>query len=255
RVVDPEFRQFVYQGNDCRRIGVLGPQSQYRRHVGRGILFQTRVVSTCRTARSPERQLFRVFQLRGDGGSRYRLSTAEPRGRGRAFSCRELFWGLPRRRECRLFEFVRLPHCLHRCVYAGYRFGSAVADFPFQYEQWISLQCTGGALSEFRSLQSEYSIECDLHHDYADGTGPDSAHAKFLYFGRGAATGKYAPVLVVRERGRGFAAARDWVSHRSSGGQVRSCAFACDAAAMAGMVVSSRTYAAGYVLHRAGQSG
>ena len=189
---------------------------------------------------------------------------AESRRRGRAFSCRALFWELPRRRECRLFEFVRFPHCLHRCVHAGDRFGSAVADFSFQYDQRISLQCTGGTLPEFRSLQSEHATECDLHHDHADGTGPDSAYAKFLHFWRGAAAGKYAAVLVVRERGRGFAAARGarrfaagpaWVSHWSAGGQVRSGAFARDAAAMAGMVVSSRTYAAGYVLHRAGQPG
>ena len=45
-----------------------------------------------------------------------------------------------------------------------------------------------------------------LHHAYADGVGPDSAYAKFLPLRRGAAVGKYAAVLVVRERGRGFAA-------------------------------------------------
>ncbi len=159
----------------------------------------------------PSDSSYVFFNYRGDSGSRYRHSTesAGPRRRRRTFSCRALFWGLPRRRECRLFEFVRLPHCLHRCVHAGDRFGSKVTDFPFQYDQRISLQCTGGALSELRSLRSDTGTgTADLQHDYADRVGPDSAYAKFLHLWRGAAVGKYAAVLVVRERGRGFAAAR-----------------------------------------------
>ena len=44
RAVDSEFRQLVHQGKDCRRIRVLGLQSQHGRHGGRRILFETRLV-------------------------------------------------------------------------------------------------------------------------------------------------------------------------------------------------------------------
>ena len=75
--------------------------------------------------------------------------------------------------------------------------------------RWRSATRTSKSAIRTAMLESRY-----LHHDYADGAGSDSAYAKFLHFRRGAAVGKYAAVLVVRERGGGFAAARDWVPHR-----------------------------------------
>ena len=59
----------------------------------------------------------------------------------------------------------------------------------------------------FDVCNPETETERGLHRHYADGTGPDSAHAQLLHLERGAAIGKYAAVLVVRERGRGFATA------------------------------------------------
>ncbi len=253
--VDPNVWQFLHQGIYCRRFGVLGVQSQHGRHGGRRLLFETRLVRTRTISCSSERHFLPLLQLRGNGGSRYRHSSTESGRRGREVSCRAAFWDFPRRRQCRLLEFIRVPHRLHRCVHPGDRLRSEVADFSLQYHQRISLQRPGGALPELRSLYSGTGNEHGLQCDYADGAGPDSAHAKFLSLRRGAAVGKYAALLVVRERGRGFAAARDWVSHRSSGGQVRPGALAGHACAMAGMVVPSRPYVAGYVLYGTGQPG
>src|SRR5208282_2084820 len=98
----------------------------------------------------------------------------------------------------RLLEFVRFPHRLHRRIHPGDRLRSEVADFPFQYDQRISFQCPGGTLSGLRNLRSTAAAgNGQLQHDYADGTGSDSAYAESVPLRRRAAVGKYAAVLVV----------------------------------------------------------
>ena len=181
-------------------------------------------------------------------------STAGSRRRGRAFSCRASFRELPRRRECRLFEFVRFPHRLHRCVHAGHRLGSEIADFSFQYDQRISLQCPGGALPELRSLHSagtgngscttltQTELVRILHTPsfFLSGEERQLGNTPLYWSFESAAEG------LQRRQTPGCSALG---SAPRYGGQVRSRAFAFDALAMAGMVVPSRSYAAGYVLH------
>ena len=209
----------------------------------------------------PSDNSYRVLQLSGNGGPRHRQSAAESRRRGRALSWPSVRFGTFRG----VANVDYLSSFVFRIAFTDVY--TQAIDSEVRSQIFLSNTTNGFHFNALAERYQNFEVcnpgtepnACCTHitqtelvrilHTpsfFISGEERQLGNTPLYWSFESAAEG------LQRREVRGFAAR---VSHRRSGGPVRSGALAFDAVAMAGMVVPSRSYVAGYVLHRAVQPG